>query len=62
LVSEKITGYKKKDVVGKYLVQTYIAKYYQKAVTQVLSEALLGKETANYEFLICTWYGQLKTM
>ena len=58
--SVKITGYKKKDVINKDLVQTYIAKDYQKSVTKVLREALLGKETANYEFLIYTKYGQHK--
>ena len=52
--SEKITGFTKKDVLGKDLVQTYITKDYQKAVKQVLDDALLGKETANYEFPLFT--------
>ena len=48
--SEKITGFKKKEVFGKELVKTYITKDYQKSVKKVLDDALLGKETANYEF------------
>ena len=48
--SEKITGFTKDEVLGKDLVETYITEDYQKAVKQVLVDALLGKETANYEF------------
>jgi PAS domain S-box-containing protein len=48
--SEKITGFKKDEVLGKKLVQTYITEDYQKSVKKVLDDALLGKETANYEF------------
>ena len=48
--SEKITGFKKEEVLGKGLVETYINKDYQKSVKQVLDNALLGKETTNYEF------------
>jgi PAS domain S-box-containing protein len=48
--SEKITGFKKADVLGKDLVQTYITEDYQEAVKKVLDNALLGTETANYEF------------
>ena len=48
--SEKITGFKKKEVLGKNLVETYITKDYQTSVKQVLDDALQGKETANYEF------------
>jgi PAS domain S-box-containing protein len=48
--SEKITGFKKKEVFGKELVKTYITKDYQKSVKKVLDDALRGKETANYEF------------
>ena len=48
--SEKITGFKKKEVFGKELVKTYITEDYQKSVKKVLDDALLGKETANYEF------------
>jgi PAS domain S-box-containing protein len=52
--SEKITGFKKEEVLGKDLVETYITKDYRKAVKQVLDNALKGEETANYEFPLFT--------
>ena len=52
--SEKITGFKKEEVLGKDLVETYITEDYRKAVKQVLDNALKGKETANYEFPLFT--------
>ena len=52
--AEKITGFKKEDVLGKDLVQTYITEDYRDSVKQVLDDALLGKETANYEFPLFT--------
>ena len=52
--AEKITGFKKVDVLGKDLVQTYITEDYRESVKQVLDDALLGKETANYEFPLFT--------
>jgi PAS domain S-box-containing protein len=48
--SEKITGFKKEEVLGKDLVQTYITEDYRKSVNKVLDDALLGIETANFEF------------
>ena len=56
--SEKITGFKKGDVLGKLLVQNYIAKDYQKSVKKVLDDALIGKETANFEFPLFAKDGQ----
>jgi PAS domain S-box-containing protein len=55
--SEKITGFKKEEVLGKNLVATYITKDYQKAVKLVLDNALKGEETANYEFPLFTKEG-----
>jgi PAS domain S-box-containing protein len=52
--SEKITGFKKEEVLGKDLVETYITEDYRKAVKLVLDNALKGKETANYEFPLFT--------
>ena len=52
--SEKITGFKKEEVLGKDLVETYITEDYRKAVKQVLDNALKGEETANYEFPLFT--------
>ena len=55
--SEKITGFKKDDVLGKDLVQTYITEDYKESVKKVLDDALRGKETANYEFPLFTKKG-----
>jgi PAS domain S-box-containing protein len=55
--SEKITGFKKEEVLGKDLVETYITEDYRKAVKQVLDNALKGKETANFEFPLFTKEG-----
>jgi PAS domain S-box-containing protein len=52
--SEKITGFTKDEVLGKDLVQTYITEDYQEAVKKVLDNALLGQETANFEFPLFT--------
>jgi PAS domain S-box-containing protein len=56
--SEKITGFTKDEVLGKDLVQTYITEDYRESVKKVLDDALLGKETANYEFPLFTIDGQ----
>jgi PAS domain S-box-containing protein len=56
--SEKITGFKKDEVLGKNLVQTYITEDYRKSVKKVLDDALRGKETANYEFPLFTKNGE----
>ena len=56
--SEKITGFKKADVLGNDLVQTYITEDYRESVKKVLDDALLGEETANYEFPLFTKDGQ----
>ncbi len=56
--SEKITGFKKDEVLGKNLVQTYITEDYRESVKKVLDDALRGKETANYEFPLFTKSGE----
>ncbi len=56
--SEKITGFLKKEVLGKDLVETYITEEYRKSVKQVLDNALKGEETANYEFPLFTKDGK----
>jgi PAS domain S-box-containing protein len=56
--SGKITGFKKTDVLGNDLVQTYITEDYREAVKQVLDDALKGKETANFEFPLFTKKGK----
>ena len=44
----ELTGFKKKEVLGKELVPNYVGKDYQKEVETVLNNALNNKETANY--------------
>jgi PAS domain S-box-containing protein len=56
--SEKITGFTKDEVLGKGLVQTYITEDYRESVKKVLDDALLGQETANYEFPLFTKNGK----
>ena len=57
--SEKITGFRKEEVLGKDLVKTYITEDYRVSVKLVLDNALEGKETANYEFPLFTKDGKL---
>ena len=40
--SEKITGFKKNEVLGQDLVEIYITEDYRKAVKRVLDNALKG--------------------
>jgi PAS domain S-box-containing protein len=56
---EEITGYKKEEALGKNLVQTYITETYRKPIKKVLSDALKGKETKNYEFPLSSKKGKL---
>jgi len=51
---EKITGFKKSEVLGEDLIATYITEDYQKKVKKVFDNALKGEETANYEFPLFT--------
>jgi PAS domain S-box-containing protein len=55
--AEQITGYKKDEVIGRKLVADFIADDYKLSVGAVLSKALQGEETANYEFPLFTHSG-----
>ena len=48
--AQRLTGYTKAEVLGKHLVNTYITPEDQDAVSQVLQDALIGAEKANFEF------------
>ena len=54
---EKITGYKKDDVMGQDLVADFITEDYKESVDEFLVKALNGKETANFEFSLVTESG-----
>ncbi|KAG6602932.1 histidine kinase A two component receptor [Phytophthora cinnamomi] len=54
----EIMQYTTAAVMGEKLVEKYITKDYQEAVSNVLSEALNGVETANFEFPLITKAGR----
>ncbi|CAI5702505.1 unnamed protein product [Peronospora effusa] len=54
----EIMQYTTDAVMGEKLVEKYITKDYQEAVSNVLSEALNGVETANFEFPLITKTGR----
>ena len=47
--AEKITGFSKKEVMGRNLVADFIKDDYKVSVGEVLEKALKGEETANFE-------------
>ena len=49
-----ITGFSKEEVMGQDLVAKFITAEYQESVGEVLSNALQGQETANFEFPLFT--------
>ncbi|MFT5548500.1 MAG: PAS domain S-box-containing protein [Candidatus Azotimanducaceae bacterium] len=55
--AKKITGFKKKEVMGRDLVADFITDGYKVSVGEVLEKALKGKETANFEFPLFTKSG-----
>jgi PAS domain S-box-containing protein len=48
-VTEKITGFKKKEVLGSHWLE-YTPINYEEEIKKVVRKALIGKETTNYEF------------
>ncbi|XRB24516.1 histidine kinase [Pseudoscourfieldia marina] len=56
--SMQITGYSKEDVLGRGLVEHFITDEYKDAVRAVLDKALLGMESANFEFPLFTKSGE----
>jgi len=61
-VCAKITGFEKKEVIGKVLINEFILDGYKVAVTDLLKSALRGKNVTNYELPIYTRNGQVVTM
>ncbi|TLZ43445.1 MAG: PAS domain S-box protein, partial [Methanobacteriota archaeon] len=49
-----ITGYEKRETLGRNLVEDFITKEYKIPVKEVLDKALMGNETANFEFPLYT--------
>ena len=56
--AERITGFSKKDTFGKNLVEKFITNEYKQQVNEVLDKALIGEETANFEFPLFTKKGE----
>jgi diguanylate cyclase (GGDEF)-like protein/PAS domain S-box-containing protein len=56
--AESITGYDKREVMGRNLVSNFISRKYRDSVGKVLSDALNGKETANFEFPLFSKSGE----
>lgn len=52
--TEKITGFSKEEAIGKDVVDAFVTDEYKQSVTKVLNNALIGKETSNYEFSLYT--------
>jgi PAS domain S-box-containing protein len=52
--AQKITGFNKKEVMGRDLVADFITDDYKASVSEVLEKALKGEETANFEFPLFT--------
>jgi two-component system, cell cycle sensor histidine kinase and response regulator CckA len=50
----QITGFTKREVVGRELVADFITEEYKASVWEVLAKALTGEETANFEFPLYT--------
>ena len=52
--ASNLLGYSKDEALGQGLVQRSITEDYKTSVDEVLASALLGKETANFEFPMFT--------
>lgn len=57
LEAEKITGYDRNEVMGRDLVANMIGDDYKASLGEVLTNALRGEETANFEFSLCSKSG-----
>jgi len=56
--AERITGYKKDDILGENLIKSYAAKTYKRRIKEAFYLALKGKETTNFELPLFTKDGQ----
>jgi len=54
----EITGYSKKEVLGRNLVEEFITEDYRTSVKEVLDKALKGEEVANFEFPLYSKKGE----
>jgi PAS domain S-box-containing protein len=52
--ASQLTGFSKEYVFGRRLVEEFVSKEYRNSVTDVLRDAMIGIETANYELQLLT--------
>ena len=57
-IAESLSGFSKQETLGQPSVEKFITEDYKERVEKVLNEALLGKETANFEFPLITKDGR----
>jgi PAS domain S-box-containing protein len=55
--ARKIVGYTLDEVIGKNMVEEFITQEYKEAVSSVLNKAMMGEESANFEFPLITKNG-----
>eukprot|EP00927_Polykrikos_kofoidii_P021762 TRINITY_DN20509_c0_g1_i3.p1 TRINITY_DN20509_c0_g1~~TRINITY_DN20509_c0_g1_i3.p1 ORF type:complete len:2831 (-),score=586.96 TRINITY_DN20509_c0_g1_i3:233-7462(-) len=55
-----LLGFHKEEAMGKSLVNCFITEEFKSSVNDVFAAALMGHETANFEFPIFTKYGERK--
>ena len=56
--SSELTGFEKREVIGRKFVANFITPDYREAVASVLERALRGEETDNYELPLFTKSGE----
>ncbi|MCH8304285.1 MAG: CHASE domain-containing protein [Candidatus Marinimicrobia bacterium] len=57
-MAEKLSGYKKKDIIGKTLLDEFITEDLRESIKEVFVKALNGQETSNFEFPFYTKKGE----
>eukprot|EP00931_Biecheleriopsis_adriatica_P080436 TRINITY_DN5377_c0_g1_i8.p1 TRINITY_DN5377_c0_g1~~TRINITY_DN5377_c0_g1_i8.p1 ORF type:complete len:257 (-),score=61.52 TRINITY_DN5377_c0_g1_i8:29-799(-) len=58
----EISGFTKEETMGRSLVQNFIQPENRRSVSDVLNNALNGKETANFEFVLMSKHGEKFTV
>eukprot|EP00931_Biecheleriopsis_adriatica_P080427 TRINITY_DN5377_c0_g1_i13.p2 TRINITY_DN5377_c0_g1~~TRINITY_DN5377_c0_g1_i13.p2 ORF type:complete len:235 (-),score=55.15 TRINITY_DN5377_c0_g1_i13:701-1405(-) len=58
----EISGFTKEETMGRSLVQNFIQPENRRSVSDVLNNAINGKETANFEFVLMSKHGQKFTV
>eukprot|EP00928_Gymnodinium_smaydae_P004211 TRINITY_DN11461_c0_g1_i3.p1 TRINITY_DN11461_c0_g1~~TRINITY_DN11461_c0_g1_i3.p1 ORF type:complete len:1936 (+),score=506.74 TRINITY_DN11461_c0_g1_i3:44-5809(+) len=58
--ASSLLGFSKEDTIGMPFLANFITEEYRDAIAAVLDDALIGKETANFEFMFFTRSGERK--